>query len=88
MATATTPIVVVLGDPVAAGLANSLSRPGRNVTGLTQLPELDAKRAEFLKDMIPRISRVAALIDVTNTAPKAAIIAEPSLTQAAKAMGL
>jgi len=63
----TTPIVMAGGrDPVEAGLAASLARPGGNVTGLTGLgPELLGKRLELLKEAAPRISRVAVLVEVS-----------------------
>jgi putative ABC transport system substrate-binding protein len=63
-ATATIPIVVaVMGDPVEDGLVASLAQPGGNVTGLTFLaPELTAKRMQLLKDALPNVSRVAALL--------------------------
>jgi putative ABC transport system substrate-binding protein len=62
-ATATVPIVMVAsGDPVRAGLAASLARPGGNVTGMTLLAsELAGKRLELLKEAVPRASRVAVL---------------------------
>ena len=62
-ATATIPIVFVHApDPVEAGLAESLSRPGRNVTGFASMnSELVAKRLEFLRDALPSCRRVAAL---------------------------
>jgi len=62
-ATQTIPIVMVAaGDPVASGLAKSLARPGGNVTGLTQISvELVGKRLELLKEMVPKLSRVAVL---------------------------
>jgi putative ABC transport system substrate-binding protein len=51
-----------MGDPVEDGLAASLARPGGNVTGLTFLgPELVLKRLELLKQMLPTVSRAAAL---------------------------
>lgn len=61
--TKTIPIVFAsVSDPVAAGLVTSLARPGGNVTGLTQFaPELSLKRLELLKEVIPRLSRVAVL---------------------------
>jgi putative ABC transport system substrate-binding protein len=68
-ATATIPIVdPSMGDPVASGLATSLARPGGNVTGLGQFSgEAGAKRLELLKEAVPRITRVAVLINPANT---------------------
>ncbi|MGH7265797.1 MAG: ABC transporter substrate-binding protein [Candidatus Rokuibacteriota bacterium] len=62
-ATATIPIVMgASNDPVGAGLVKSLARPGGNVTGMTILsPELSAKRLDLLKQLLPRVSRVAVL---------------------------
>jgi putative tryptophan/tyrosine transport system substrate-binding protein len=64
-ATKLIPIVMAHGsDPVALGYVASLARPGGNITGLTHLaPELGGKRLELLKDIIPRLSRVAVLTD-------------------------
>jgi putative ABC transport system substrate-binding protein len=64
-ATQTIPIVMpVTGDPVAAGLVSSLARPGGNVTGLSMLnTEISAKRVELLREVLPRIERVAVLRD-------------------------
>jgi putative ABC transport system substrate-binding protein len=66
-ATATIPIVMVMtGDPVASGLAASLSRPGGNLTGMTVLGlELSAKRLGLLKEAVPDATRVAVLLDPT-----------------------
>jgi putative tryptophan/tyrosine transport system substrate-binding protein len=56
-----------MGDPVAAGLSSSLSRPGGNITGSIQFSrEAGAKRLEFLKEAVPRITRVAVLINPAN----------------------
>jgi len=68
-ATTTIPIVdPVMGDPVASGLSNSLARPGGNVTGSVQFsPEAAAKRLEYLKEAVPRITRVAVLTNPANT---------------------
>ena len=62
-ATRTIPIVVGgAGDLVGAGLVASLARPGGNVTGSTNLdPELSAKRLALLKEVFPKLSRVAVL---------------------------
>jgi putative tryptophan/tyrosine transport system substrate-binding protein len=62
-ATGTIPIVAVaMADPVADGLVASLARPGGNVTGTTFLgPELVAKRLQLLREIVPGLSRVAAL---------------------------
>ena len=62
-ATKTIPIVIVTTeDPVAAGIVDSLARPGGNVTGLTRLTrELSGKRLELLKEVVPRITRVGVL---------------------------
>ena len=62
--TTTVPIVMARStNPVGAGLVQSLARPGGNITGLTTAvgPEIEAKRLEFLRAMLPRTSRVAYL---------------------------
>ena len=62
-ATVTIPIVMAHDpDPVGNGFVASLARPGGNITGLASLaPELSGKRLELLKEIIPRLSRVAVL---------------------------
>ena len=62
-ATKTIPIVfLTYGDPVAAGLVDSLARPGGNITGFTNIAAvLSGKRLELLKETIPKLSRVAVL---------------------------
>jgi ABC-type uncharacterized transport system substrate-binding protein len=65
-ATKTIPIIMVGSgvDPVEAGFAESLARPGGNVTGLTNLNrKLGAKRLELLKEAAPKLARVAVLYD-------------------------
>jgi putative ABC transport system substrate-binding protein len=64
-ATSAIPIVTANGpDPVELGLAETLARPGGNVTGMTSISsELSAKRLGLLKELIPHVSRMAALSD-------------------------
>lgn len=61
--TKTTPIVLTTGaDPVASGLAQSLAKPGGNVTGMSVLEEnLSGKRLEILKEAVPKMTRVVYL---------------------------
>jgi putative tryptophan/tyrosine transport system substrate-binding protein len=67
-ATSTIPIVMANGaDPVGFGLVTSLAHPGGNVTGLANFAEvLAAKQIDLLRELIPRLSRLGALINVTN----------------------
>jgi len=66
-ATKTIPIVVTTGDPVTWGLADSLAKPGGNVTGLSVLlADLSGKRVEILKETFPKLTRVAALWNPTG----------------------
>ena len=62
-ATSTIPIVMAFDDdPVGSGFAASLARPGGNITGLsTYFPEISGKQLELLKEIIPKLSRVAVL---------------------------
>jgi putative ABC transport system substrate-binding protein len=70
-ATHTIPIVAANFDPLATGLAASFARPGGNVTGLLLIaPEIVGKQLELLKEIGPRVSRVAMLWNPINrTAP-------------------
>ena len=67
-ATRTIPIVMaIIGDPVAAGLVDSIARPGGNATGFSIVaPDLSGKRLQLLKEIIPGISSVAVMSNVAN----------------------
>ncbi|HEY2922002.1 MAG TPA: ABC transporter substrate-binding protein, partial [Candidatus Binatia bacterium] len=82
-ATVTIPIVMMqVGDAVGSGFVASLARPGGNITGLSGLaPELNGKRLELLKEIVPRLSRVAVF--GTSTSPNNA----PSLKEVDLAAG-
>ena len=85
----TTAVPIVLGvstDPVGSGLAQSLARPGGNVTGLTSDvgPEIQGKRLELLKGAVPRASRVAFL----GTKKLWDVVYEKSIKAGAQALGL
>jgi putative ABC transport system substrate-binding protein len=67
-ATSTIPIVMANGaDPVSFGLVESLSRPGGNVTGLTNFAEdLASKQLDIIRELLPHMVRVGALVNVEN----------------------
>ena len=67
-ATTTIPIVMVsVGDPVGAGFVASLSRPGGNITGLTDIAgDVSVKYLELLRVAVPKLSRVAVLVNPGN----------------------
>lgn len=72
-------------DPVNAGLARSLSRPGLNVTGIAQLNEqLPAKHMEILREILPRLGRVGQLVDRNASGCK---VAEANSLKAARDIG-
>jgi putative tryptophan/tyrosine transport system substrate-binding protein len=85
--TRTIPIVTAsIGDPVAAGVASGVAHPGGNVTGVTSMsPEIDAKRLELLKELVPSVSRVAVLWNPGNPNTKFRL---PNLQAAAKSLRL
>src|SRR5262245_53793107 len=70
-ATSTIPIVMTAsGDPLGSGLVASLARPGGNVTGMSLMaPDLGGKRLELLKEILPRLARVAVLWNAANPYP-------------------
>src|SRR5262249_37787440 len=86
-ATSTIPIVMAQdNDPVANGFVASLARPGGNITGLATLaPEIGGKRLELLKEIVPKLSRVAVLGTSTDPA-NAQLLKEVEL--AAGALGV
>jgi putative tryptophan/tyrosine transport system substrate-binding protein len=85
---ATNKIPVVMagfGDPVAEGLVASLGHPGGNITGLSwQTPESAGKRLELLKEMLPKLSRIAVLLDQSDTVAATELRA---IQAAARSMG-
>jgi putative ABC transport system substrate-binding protein len=86
-ATFVIPIVMITGgDPVQMGFVESLSHPGGNVTGLTMMgDELSAKRVELLKEVTPRIRKVAIMFNPASSAEANSLrVAE----QAVRSMGL
>jgi putative ABC transport system substrate-binding protein len=85
-ATASIPIVFAVGgDPVQFGFVASLNRPGGNLTGLTGMSvELAAKRLGLLHELLPRTTRIGALIDMNNLYTDSEII---DLQAAASSIG-
>jgi putative ABC transport system substrate-binding protein len=85
-ATTTLPIVFAYGgDPVADGLVASFNRPGGNLTGATFIgASLVAKRLELMRELMPRATDVALLVNPTNTLAKGQV---EDATTAAKILG-
>lgn len=67
-ATTTVPLVMAaVGDPVGTGIVPSLNHPGGNITGLTAIStEMDAKRLELLREVVPTVSYIAVLWNATS----------------------
>jgi putative ABC transport system substrate-binding protein len=86
-ATTTIPIVMTAaGDPLGSGLVASLARPGGNVTGMSLMaPDLGGKRLELLKELLPRLGRVAVLWNAAN--PYAALVFKETQS-AGRALGI
>jgi putative ABC transport system substrate-binding protein len=60
-------VMVAVGDPVGTGIVASLNQPGGNITGLTSIsPELESKRIELLREVIPKLSHIAVLWNPKN----------------------
>jgi ABC-type uncharacterized transport system substrate-binding protein len=86
-ATTTIPIVFdVMGEPVSMGLVASLAQPGGNLTGVSGFgTELSGKQVELLKEVVPRLTRLALLVNLTSVGTAAAI---RESEVAAKALGV
>ena len=86
-ATSTIPIVFTgVGDPVALGFVASLARPGKNITGVSNLAgDLSIKNLEFLRAVVPKMTRVAVLLNPSN--PLDAIVLK-QVQAAAKLTGI
>ncbi|MGQ0545696.1 MAG: ABC transporter substrate-binding protein [Betaproteobacteria bacterium] len=86
-ATTTVPLVMIaVGDPVGTGIVPSLRLPGGNITGLTSISaELDGKRLELLREVIPGISHIAVL---WNSSSALQLVAEKQTRVAADALGM
>jgi putative ABC transport system substrate-binding protein len=84
-ATTSVPLVMVaVGDPVGTGIVASLARPGGNITGTTSITaELEGKRLELLREVIPKLSSIAVL---WNPANAFVVGAEKELQAAAKVL--
>jgi putative ABC transport system substrate-binding protein len=67
-ATSTMPLVMIaVGDPVGTGVVPSLARPGGNITGLSSIaPDLEGKRMELLREVLPKLSHVALMLNPLN----------------------
>jgi putative tryptophan/tyrosine transport system substrate-binding protein len=87
-ATTTVPIVFALAvDPVQVGLVASLARPGGNVTGINYLnTELIAKRLGLLRDVVPKATRIAVLVNPAN--PTITEATQRDIAEAAHSFGL
>jgi putative ABC transport system substrate-binding protein len=78
--------MAIVGDPVAAGLVDTLARPGGNATGFSIVaPELGTKRLELLKEIVPNLSSIAVLSNAKNPQSK---IEMKEMQTAAQAMAL
>jgi len=84
-ATTSVPLVMsAVGDPVGAGIVPSLSHPGGNITGLTAIStEMDAKRLELLREVVPSVSYIALL---WNAGSPLQVLAEKQVQAAAQVL--
>ena len=59
--------MVAVGDPIGTGLVSSLARPGGNLTGLSSIaPDLEGKRLQLLREVVPALSHVAMFVNSLN----------------------
>ena len=67
-ATQAIPVIITgLADPVGQGVVASLARPGGNITGVSAIvTEIYSKRVELLRELAPRVSRIAAILNMSN----------------------
>jgi putative ABC transport system substrate-binding protein len=86
-ATTTIPIVIAIsGDADATGLVQSLAHPGGNITGVTfSFPDLNAKRIEMIKEAVPRLKRVAVLMNGENPGN---VVNFDAMTRTARTVGV
>lgn len=86
-ATVTIPVVIgAAGDPVKAGIVSSLAKPGGNVTGVSSLAlELEGKRLEMLKELLPKLTRVGVFWHPDNPY---SVLATKEVERAARALGI
>jgi putative tryptophan/tyrosine transport system substrate-binding protein len=86
-ATATVPLVMVnVIDPVGSGFVDSLARPGGNITGLTSMTgDISTKHIQLLKTVMPRLSRIAVLVNPSNPAHRGVL---SSIAAAARQFGI
>jgi ABC-type uncharacterized transport system substrate-binding protein len=85
--TASIPLVMIaVGEPVATGLVTSLARPSGNITGVTSIsPEIEGKRLELLREVVPSISHIAVF---WNASSPVQVIQERETQAAAQVLGL
>jgi putative ABC transport system substrate-binding protein len=75
--------MIAVGDPVGTGIVPSLSHPGGNITGLTSIsPELDGKRLELLREIVPNTSHIAVLWNSSSPLQRVAERATRTAAQA------
>jgi ABC-type uncharacterized transport system substrate-binding protein len=86
-ATSSVPLVMIaVGEPVATGLVASLARPGGNITGVTSIsPEIEGKRLELLREVVPGLSHIAVL---WNAGSPVQVIQERETQVAAQTLGM